>query len=102
MKRLAIAVFVVSLVAVPSFAGNAESQKPVSKAQCVTLDHVTGAWRMQIACDQGRGAIVRFDSQEFRGDGIFAGWSQQQLRALFESLIPDTSDKAYLESPQLD
>ncbi len=102
MKRVAIAVLVMSLGAPSAFAGEAASQKPVSKAHCVTLEHITGAWRMQIACDQGRGVILRLDSQEFRGDGMFAGWSQEQMRSLFDSLVPDTSDKAYLESPQLD
>lgn len=85
MKRsVVIAVLIVSLVALPIFAAG-------SKARCVSLEHVSGAWRMQIRCEQGEGAISLADRNSTRiytGEGIFADWSQQQLGAMYESLVP--------------
>jgi hypothetical protein len=75
---------VVSLVALPSLAGQ-------SKAQCVSLEHVRGAWQMQIKCDQGTGSITLVDAhgaKMYRGSGIFRHWSQQQLETMYQSLIP--------------
>ncbi len=103
MKRTAIAVLVFSLSVFPAFAGKTAAQKSsVNKARCVKFEHINGGWKMLIACEEGRGTIVRRDSQQFVGDGIFARWSQKEMRSLFESLVPDSADKAYLESPQLD
>lgn len=111
MKPAAIAVLAVSLAAFPAYAGKTTRQKStvskaqkslVSKAHCVKLEHIESGWRMQIACVEGRGTIVRLDSQLYQGDGIFARWTQTQMRSLFEALVPDSSDRSYLESPQLD
>ena len=53
MKRAVVTLLVV-LFAVPLFAQD-------SKAQCVSLEHVRGAWRMQIKCEQGSGVILLAD-----------------------------------------
>jgi hypothetical protein len=49
------------------------------------------AWRLEIACDQGRGAIVLLDDSpsdaQFVGDGVFAGWSQERLSKIYKALI---------------
>ena len=85
MKRsVVIATLIISLVGLPLFAAG-------SKARCVSLEHVSGAWRMQIRCDQGVGAISLTDTNStkvYSGEGIFADWSQQQLGAMYESLVP--------------
>jgi len=39
------------------------------------------AWQMTIETPQGRGSITLLDSGAYRGDGIFSGWSQEQLSA---------------------
>jgi len=67
----------------------------------MTLVHVRGAWRMDVVCQQGQGTIVRDDSTSaaFHGQGVFAAWSQDEMRALYESLIPRSETK--LDLPQL-
>lgn len=101
MKRAAIGVLILSLVTLPAFAGGAGSHNmPLSKAHCMTLEHIPGAWRMVIACDQGDGSIVLSDAtQQYFGEGMFAGWSQEQMRALYRSLIP--KDDSHFEIAQL-
>ncbi len=84
MKRSVVAVLIISLVALPLFAAG-------SKAHCVALEHVRGAWRMQIRCEQGAGAISLSDTSSakvYSGDGVFSTWSQEQLGAMYESLVP--------------
>jgi hypothetical protein len=84
MKRSVITVLIISLVALPLFAAG-------SKARCVALEHVGGAWRMQIRCEQGAGAISLSDTSSakvYSGEGIFAEWSQKQLGAMYDSLVP--------------
>lgn len=84
MKRTAVTVFVVSLFTLSLFAGE-------SKARCISLEHVSGAWQMSIQCDQGVGTITLVDTagrNVYRGDGIFSSWSQEQLGAMYQSLIP--------------
>ena len=58
MKR-AITVLILSLFAFPLFAQGEQS----TKFQCVSLEHVQGAWRMQIKCEQGAGAISLSDTR---------------------------------------
>lgn len=95
MKRAVVTLLALSLVASAAFAQD-------SKAQCMSLEHVRGAWRMQIKCEQGTGAIVLLDQQEtrtYRGEGVFAKWSQQQMDAMYQSLVPQDSTAS--ESLQL-
>jgi hypothetical protein len=92
MKRAVVTMLVVSLFAVPMFA-----QDPVAKARCVSLEHVSGAWHMQISCENGAGSISLSEASEnatYRGDGVFATWSQQELRAMYESLVPKDTESA--------
>ena len=48
------------------------------------------AWRMEIESDGGRGAIMLVDLPEgqaiYRGEGVFLGWTQQQLATIFSRL----------------
>ena len=93
MKR-AITVLILSLFAFPLFAQGPQS----TKFQCVSLEHVQGAWRMQIKCEQGVGAISLSDSgqqKSFRGEGVFASWSQEKMKNIYESLVPKDSGPAF-------
>jgi hypothetical protein len=93
MKRTVITMLVISLFALPMFA-----QDPVTKARCVSLEHSRGAWRMQISCERGDGAISLAESGEqksYRGDGVFATWSQDDLRAMYQLLIPKENGTAF-------
>lgn len=95
MKRAVVTLLVV-LFAVPLFAQD-------SKAQCVSLEHVRGAWRMQIKCEQGTGAILLADkdgAKSYRGEGVFANWTQEQLGSMYESLAPQATTPS-LELMQL-
>jgi hypothetical protein len=92
MKRAALGILILSLIALPTFAaGTYDRGLLVTHAQCVSLDHVTGGWRMEIKCDQSKGTIVLVDRGkqiEYVGEGLFRGWSQSELMALYQSLIP--------------
>jgi hypothetical protein len=93
MKRTVITMLVISLFAMPMFA-----QDPITKARCVSLEHVKGAWRMQISCERGEGAISLADAGQqtsYRGDGVFSTWSQGDLSAMYESLIPKDGGPAF-------
>src|SRR5262245_20617957 len=50
------------------------------------------AWRLEVACDQGAGAIVVVEvsprESYYRGEGLFLGWSQERLAAVQEALRP--------------
>ena len=94
MKRsVTVAVLIISLAALPLFAAG-------SKARCVSLEHVRGAWRMQIRCEQGVGAISLTDTAStkvYSGDGVFSNWTQQQLGSMYESLIPQEDGMELLQ-----
>ncbi len=89
MKRTTLIVLVLFLAAYPAFAA-ASDRNHSAAMHCVSLEHVSGGWRMQVACDHGKGSILVTDSvvSRYKGDGMFAGWSQEQMRSLYESLIP--------------
>lgn len=61
-------------------------------------------WRMELRCDQGRGAVVLAETSPgetyHRGEGLFLGWPQDSLAALYEALRP-RADDAPLDTPQL-
>ncbi|PYQ51991.1 MAG: hypothetical protein DMF59_06165 [Acidobacteria bacterium] len=95
MKRAALGVLILILVALPTFA-----QKPaITGARCVSLEHVRDGWRMEIKCDQSKGSIVMLDSQRYVGEGVFADASQLELKAFYLSLIPKADSN--LETIQL-
>lgn len=62
------------------------------------------AWRLSVGCAEGQGAIVFIeispDQTFFRGEGIFLGWSQQQMSAAYALLLPKSEDPPF-EIPQL-
>jgi hypothetical protein len=61
-----------------------------------------GAWRLPITSDQGAGAIVLVEvpeAQHYRGEGLFLGWDQERLQAVYRACRPE-KDEA-LETPQL-
>ena len=92
MKRVAVLLISISL-ALPVFA-----QKPVN-LRCVSLEHIAGAWRMEIQCDQSRGAILMLDggkTAQFVGQGMFKGMSQTELTRLYQSLIPKSDSDLVL------
>jgi len=92
MKRVAVLLISISL-ALPVFA-----QKPVN-LRCVSLEHIAGAWRMEIQCDQSRGAILMLDggkTTQFVGQGMFKGMSQTELTRLYQSLIPKSDSDLVL------
>jgi hypothetical protein len=87
MRRATVILLVLSLVAVPTFA----SMHKVASARCISLERITGAWRMEVECDQTRGAILLLDTGDriqYVGQGVFRGWTQSELSALYRSLIP--------------
>jgi hypothetical protein len=61
------------------------------------------AWRLSIGCAEGQGAIIFIeispDQTFFRGEGIFLGWSQQQMSAAYSLLLPKSDDPPF-EIPQ--
>ena len=103
MKRALLVMFVVSLISIPLFGANSRGHQSaaLTNVRALSLEHAAGSWRMQIKCDQGVGTISMIDSGQqpvFRGEGCFTGWSQQELRATYLSMIPS---EAVLELIQL-
>jgi hypothetical protein len=44
------------------------------------------AWRMEVSCDEGAGAIILIDDAFYRGEGLFLGWPQEELAAAYASV----------------
>ena len=68
-------------------------------------DAVTrSAWRLEVVCAEGEGAIVRLDHDagpaHYRGEGIFLGWPRERLEAAYQALRP-TDDSPRFELSQL-
>ena len=60
--------------------------------RCASLERIAGGWRMEVRCEQGKGAIIMPDSgKQFRGNGVFAGWLQEHLSAVETLLLPEES-----------
>ena len=61
-------------------------------------------WQLSVESDQGKGVIVRVEAgpgeARYRGEGVFLGWTEEQLRKAYESLRPRTAESA-LETQQL-
>jgi len=61
-------------------------------------------WQLSVESDQGKGAIVLVEAgpgkARYRGEGVFLGWTEEQLREAYESLRPRTSESP-LETQQL-
>ena len=91
LARAIVTMLLISLMAVSAVAQ--------TKAQCIALEHARGAWKMEIHCDQGNGAIVLIDrdgAKMYRGEGVFSNWSQQQMDEMYQSLIPEDTEKTEL------
>jgi len=61
------------------------------------------AWRIAVECDQGTGAVVRAEvgtQQAYRGDGIFLGWPQDKLAAVYAALVAQRDEPPF-DLPQL-
>lgn len=48
------------------------------------------AWRIAVTADEGAGTILRLEASDgavvFRGDGLFLGWSAEEMSAAWEAL----------------
>lgn len=53
-------------------------------------DRTLSGWRIEIASDQGAGAIVLVDTEAryYRGEEILLGWAQERLASLYAALLP--------------
>ena len=102
MKRAVLAMVCLA-IALPVLAGRSGAVKrPLTMQHCVSLQHTASGWRMEIVCREGKGVIVLTDVpgiRRYRGSGVFAGWSQEQLDATYQSLIP--ADASGIELIQL-
>ena len=62
------------------------------------------AWRLSAGSDQGEGTIVVVEAgpngTRYRGEGVFLGWTAEQLRGAYEALRPRTDEPAF-ETQQL-
>ena len=59
-------------------------------------------WRLEVACDEGAGAILLVESgdkEHYRGEGLFLGWPQERLEKVYRACLPETDET--LETPQL-
>jgi hypothetical protein len=102
MKRAALGLLCL-LIALPGFAGSKAPRKtPLTMQRCVSLEHSAKGWRMRIMCLEGEGMIVVQDApgaSQYRGSGVFAGSSQEELAATYQSLVPE--DELRLDLMQL-
>jgi hypothetical protein len=61
-------------------------------------------WRLEVRCDQGKGSLLRVDTDSsFQGDGVFRNWSQQKLAQAYAKFIePTRALDGDIQFPQLD
>jgi hypothetical protein len=85
-----------------------ESVPGLTNARRVSLERVpvrtreTGVtlsgWWLSVESDQGRGAIAVVESSAadvwYRGEGVFLGWTGEDLRAAYEALRPKCEDSS--------
>jgi hypothetical protein len=95
MKRASVVMLValLTLSSVPLFAQGQQ----ISKARCMSLAHVRGAWVMKIECVEGGGTITSWDEGSYRGTGVFANWSQRDLGSTYQSLVPQDDATVFLQ-----
>lgn len=65
-------------------------------------DCTLSGWRLEVASDQGAGAIVLVETEAryYRGEQILLGWAQERLASLYEALLP-RPDQSPFETLQL-
>ena len=88
MKRAVLSLLIATL-ALPLFALETPANTPcagLTSAQVVSLEHVKGEWQMKIHCAQGLGTIVMAGGAHYRGDGLFSGWTETQMREVYVAL----------------
>ena len=53
-------------------------------------------WRLSAGSDQGEGAIVLVEDGSggawYRGEGVFLGWTAENLRTAYEALRPQSEE----------
>lgn len=65
------------------------------------------AWLLRAVCTQGEGTISLVELSPsvslYRGEGVFLGWSSDQLHAAYQALLPRVAEGSASESdfPQL-
>ena len=59
------------------------------------------AWRMEVQCDEGAGAITLLDDNVYRGDGLFLGWPQEELAAAWNEAQKKPDEEPPFELMQL-
>jgi len=59
------------------------------------------AWRMEVQCDEGAGAITFLDDSVYRGDGLFLGMSQEELAAAWTKAQKKPDEEPPFELMQL-
>ena len=78
----------------------------LTNARAVSLDRVPirtresgvtlSAWQLSIESDQGQGAISLVEAEagevRYRGEGVFLGWTAEDLRGAYEALRPRTEE----------
>lgn len=56
-------------------------------------------WRLSVGTDEGEGAIVLVEGPTgeswYRGEGVFLGWSPEDLRSAYEDLRPRPEEPAF-------
>ena len=89
MKRAILSLLIASLTALPMFAQGAQQSAPcagLTSAQVVSLEHVNGEWRMTVKCAQGVGTIAMISPSHYRGNGLFHGWTESNMREVYFAL----------------
>lgn len=89
MKRAGLSFIILTLITLPAIAD--ARRTPPTGARCASLEHVAGGWRMAVKCDQSEGAILLVDAgthAQYIGEGMFKSWSQSEMMALYQSLLP--------------
>ena len=91
MKRATLGALCL-LFALPLLASSAGARRTqLTKQRCISLEQTANGWQMEILCREGKGAIVLAaggGTRHYRGSGVFAGLSQEELNATYQSLIP--------------
>ncbi len=63
-------------------------------------NHTLSAWRMEVELASGSGAITFIDGVSYRGEGLFLGWPQERLAAVYQGLT-ERNDEPPFEVLQL-
>ena len=74
---------------------------PIRTRESITT---RSAWRLNATADQGHGTISLIEISPtvslYRGEGVFLGWTADELQAGYRALLPKSSDRD-IDLPQL-